>query len=286
MRLLVTGAGGMLGQAVTRSAQDREWEVISLDRAALDVSDSHAVASKVAQAQPEAVVHCAAFTHVDRAEMEEARAFAVNALGAGHVAHAAAVAGARMLHVSSDYVLDGQSRVPHPTDSVPFPVGAYGRTKLAGEWAVQAVGHDWLVVRTSWLYGAGGPNFVDTMDRLARTHPRLRVVNDQWGRPTWTGSLAPTLLDLLEHEARGIYHVCDGGEATWFELAQAVVRARGLDTPVDPVTTEEYGAPAPRPRYSVLDVSAAEALLGRAFPHWKGTLDRYLEIHSSPEESL
>lgn len=276
----------MLGQAVAQAARDREWDVISLDRTALDVSDPQAVASTVARVQPEAVVHCAAFTHVDRAEAEEPRAFTVNAMGAAHVAHAAADSGARMLHVSTDYVLDGRGALPHPTDSLPAPVGAYGRTKLAGEWAVQAAADDWLVVRTSWLYGAGGPNFVDTMDRLARTHPHLRVVNDQRGRPTWTGSLAPTLLDLLEHDARGLYHVCDGGEATWFELAQAVLRARGLDTPLQPVTTEEYGAPAPRPRYSVLDIAAAEALLGRTFPHWKGMLDRYLEIHSSPEESL
>jgi dTDP-4-dehydrorhamnose reductase len=162
-------------------------------------------------------------------------------------------------------------------EDAPAPLSAYGRSKLAGEAAVRAVGGPHLVLRTSWLYGAGGRNFVDTIRTLAATRDELRVVCDQTGRPTWSASLARTLLDLLHAGARGTLHACDSGVASWFELAEAVVRGCGCSTRLVPVTAERWGAPAPRPTRSVLDLEETEAILGRPLPHWRTSLEAYLK---------
>lgn len=292
-RMLVTGARGLLGSEVVSAARERGYDVVPLARGDLDVTDEDMVrrvvrgeaSARGAEASPVAsldVVHCAAYTAVDAAEADGERAALVNREGTRMVARAAAEAGARFVYVSSDYVFDGESRVPYLPDSPTGPLSVYGRTKLEGEREALRSQPGALVVRTSWLYGSHGRNFVTSMLELGRTRQEagagepLRVVSDQRGRPSSASNVAAGLLDLLERRARGVWHVADGGDASWLELARALFRLTGVDVAVEPVTTEAWGAPAPRPAYSVLDLSATEALLGRPAMPWREALAAFL----------
>lgn len=276
MKILVTGAGGMLAQALVPELRGRGHEVLALVRAELDVTDEVAVASMLARHRPHVVVQCAAYTAVDAAEADEAAAFRVNALATRHVATACHEIGARLVYPSTDYVFAGDGTRPYRPDDPPAPVNAYGRSKLAGERAaLEAPGA--LVVRTSWLYGAGGANFVDTIRRLARERDRLEVVDDQIGRPTWTGSLAQVVSELIEREVSGIFHATDGGApVSWYGFAREIVALSGAETRVVPVRSEAMPRPARRPKFSVLDCSATEARLGYRIGSWKANLARYL----------
>ena len=247
-----------------------------LARHDLDVTDERRVEAVIRQHGPDAVVHCAAFTAVDAAETEAARAMAVNGEGAGHVARAARSVGAVVVYVSTDFVFDGKKGTPYTTSDAPAPLGVYGLSKLAGEGAVAESGARYLIVRTGWLYGAGGRNFVDTVLERARRGEALRVVDDQRGRPSWALHVADGMLRLLEGGASGIWNLTDGGDATWHELATEAVKRAGLAVDVLGVTTEEWGAPAPRPSYSVLDIADTEAFLGRRMVSWPEALARYL----------
>lgn len=250
----------MLGTDVLEAVARRGDDVRGVDRALLDVTDPEACAREVAGT--DVVVNCAAWTAVDDAETQEPAAFAVNALGAANLARAAADAGARLVQISTDYVFDGSGTQPYEADDLPRPISAYGRTKLAGEWAVAASGGDHLVVRTAWLYGAGGPCFPATIARVARERGALEVVADQVGQPTWTADLADLIVRLIDAGApRGTYHGTAAGQGSWHEFAQAVVAAAGMDPSlVAPTTSEAYPRPAPRPAWSVLsDASVREA---------------------------
>jgi dTDP-4-dehydrorhamnose reductase len=231
------------------------------------------------------VVHYAAYTAVDTAEDEPDEAMAVNRGGTGNVVSGAAAVGATVIYPSTDYVFDGSSARPYLPDDAPHPLGAYGRSKLAGEMEVRRTPGAHLIVRTSWLYGVGGRNFVDTVRRRASEGRELRVVADQEGRPTWTESLAVTLLDLIGTGASGTLHACDAGHATWYDLARAVVEITGLEVPVVPVSTAEWGARAPRPARSLLDLTATETLLRRPLPHWRRSLMTYLSSATHPGEA-
>jgi dTDP-4-dehydrorhamnose reductase len=275
MRILVTGAKGLLGTHVVDVATSRGHEVVALGRAELDVTDEALVARTIAGRSPEAVVHCAAYTAVDRAESEPDGAYAVNRDGTRHVAAASAACGAVVLYASTDYVFDGAGRQPYVPDDPTGPLSVYGRSKLDGEGAVRDVGGAWMVVRTSWLYG-GGSGFVPAILRRASRGESLRIVSDQRGRPTWAPEAARTLLDLLERDVRGVWHVAGGGECTWLELATEAVRTAGYDVPIERITSAELGAPALRPAYSVLDLEATERLLGRRMVQWRDALEQYV----------
>lgn len=279
-RLLVTGAAGLLGTEVVAAATRRGLAVQPATRADLDVTDAEGVRAALADhgdpGRPAAVVHCAAYTAVDGAEAEPELAARVNGEGSANVASAAAEAGVLLVHVSTDYVFDGEAHVPYAPDHPVAPRSVYGRTKLEGERAALASAPGALVVRTSWLYGSGGRNFVTAMLERGRAGAETRVVDDQRGRPTWARNTAEGILDLLDRRARGIWHVADGGDATWLELAREAFRLCGIDTPLGPVSTEAWGAPAPRPAYSVLDIRGTEALLGRTSMHWREALRRFL----------
>ena len=272
MRVLVTGAAGMLGRDLVAHLEQRH-EVTAVDLE-VDVTDPGAVRACVGACRPQAVFHLAAWTDVDGAEEHEARAAAVNADGSGNVAAAAAQAGAAMVLPSTDYVFDGRKAAPYAEDDEPGPLGAYGRTKLAGERAARA-GHPAgvRIARTAWLYGAGGRNFVDTMRRLGAEREQVEVVDDQTGSPTWTRDLAPALEALLD-QPPGVYHAAGGGSVTWAGLARAVFEETGSACRVLPVTTDRIGRPAPRPRFSALATTRPGSPRLR---DWREALVDYLE---------
>lgn len=285
MKLLVTGAEGLLGSAVCAAGRSRGHRVVAPGRRELDVTDPAACRRLLASVAPDAVAHCAAYTDVDGAEEDPSAALEVNARGAGHVARASTEVGSLLLYPGTDYVFDGEGGEPYGPDDPPRPINAYGRSKLAGEEAVREAGGRWLIVRTSWLYGRGGRNFVDLVRERAGSGEELRVVDDQTGRPTWSGSLAPALVELLERGPEGpggeILHLADRGTTTWYGLAREVIEREGLKGSARPISTEEWGAPAPRPRNAVLEIATGEAALGRPMPHWKDSLGRYLEKGTS-----
>lgn len=273
MDILVTGAAGMLGQDVVRSLQASGHRVTATDLPEVDILDPRSCEQAVAGHQ--VVVNTAAYTAVDDAEAHEPVAFAVNAVGPSVLARAAAAAGCRMVHVSTDYVFAGDATSPYAEDAPMRPRSAYGRTKAAGEWAVRAECRDSLIVRTAWLYGPGGPNFVKTMVRLAADRETLSVVDDQRGQPTATVDVAGFIRDLLEAEApAGNYHATSEGETTWFGFTKEVFRLLGMDPQrVRPTTTDAFPRPAPRPAYSVLGHDRTRALGLPLLPHWREALE-------------
>lgn len=250
-------------------ARGTAWDAPGLDR--LDLRDGRSIEAVMSRGY-RLVINCAAYTDVDGAESDEATATAVNATGVGILARCCRDCGAMLVHYSTDYIFDGRSDRPYRVDDQPCPLGAYGRSKALGERLIIESGCEHLIIRTSWLYAPWGKNFVRTIARLAREgRSPLRVVNDQRGRPTSAEHLARITAALIDRGVRGIWHVTDGGECTWFELAREIVAATGAGVDVQPQTTAQLGRPAPRPAYSVLDISATERLLG-PMPHWKENL--------------
>ncbi|MBA3746147.1 MAG: dTDP-4-dehydrorhamnose reductase [Solirubrobacterales bacterium] len=243
----------MLGRAVVACARELGHDVRGVTRAELDIAVQAAVIVTMHEYRPDVVFNCAAYTDVDGAENDRATADAVNHTGAGYVADAAAEVGASIVHVSTDYVFDGSKREPWLESDPTGPLGVYGETKLAGEQAVATANPAHAIVRTSWLFGAGGKNFVDTMLTLGAQREEVAVVTDQVGCPTWTGHLARALVALTErpHET-GIHHIAGGGSCSWNELAAEIFEVARIDCRVLPATTEQFPRPAKRPAYSVL----------------------------------
>lgn len=295
MRALVLGGTGMLGRQVVAEGRLRGHAVLGLSRAQADVTDREALLGWAREFRPAVVVNCAAMTAVDDCEAEEERAFAVNARGVANAAAAARAAGARLVHVSTDYVFDGRAETPYAEDAATAPLSVYGRSKLAGEeealgGSERGGGGAGLVVRTSWLFGPGGWNFVLNMLRqLARGTDPLRVVDDQVGRPTYTPYLARGIWDLVgprpEATASGLVHYGNREPVSWYGFAREIVASWKPSVRVEPVGTEVFPRPAERPAYSVLAVDRFEALTGRPVESWRAGLGRYLDhlrAHGSP----
>ena len=286
-RYLVTGAGGMLGADLLRTLAGRD--VTALTRAQLDVTDLAAVREAVHG--HDIVINAAAYTRVDDAETHEDEAYAVNATGPHYLAIAAAEQGAKLVTISTDYVFDGKATAPYPEDAPRDPINAYGRTKAAGEeLAISAHPDGTYIVRTAWLYGAGGPNFARTMIRLASSNDTVSIVADQLGQPTWTGDLADRIVAMLDIDApAGIYHGTNSGETTWFGFAQAVFSAAGLNPDrVTPTDSSRFVRPAPRPSFSVLGHAAWNAVGLEPMRDWNEALvdaarHGVLEQHDNPE---
>lgn len=270
MSYLVIGANGMLARAFKEAAAARGRALQGVDLPDFDLTRVEQVDALI---QPgfDAVINCSAFTNVDAAESDELTALKINGEGVGYLARACARVGVPLVHYSTDYVFSGQASAPYRVDEPQAPLGAYGRTKAAGERAVWEAGGPHLVLRTSWLYAPWANNFVRTIHKASGQRPNLRVVNDQRGRPTSAEHLARVSLSLLDLNARGTLHVTDGGECTWFDFATEIVRLSGHACSVDPCTTAEFLRPAPRPPYSVLDLTATERLLG-PMPDWRDNL--------------
>jgi dTDP-4-dehydrorhamnose reductase len=274
MRVVVTGAAGMLGRDVLRAGEHAGIDVIGLQRTELDVTDRDACTEAIAAQRPDAVINCAAWTDVDGAETAEAAATAINGEGAGNVARAAAESGARIVHVSTDYVFDGTKREPWLESDAVNPIGAYGRSKLVGEEQVAAATDEHAIVRTAWLFGAGGRNFVDTMLALGEERDEVSVVTDQVGSPTWTVHLAEGLVELAERGGDvGILHATGGGACSWYELAVEIFDRAGLRCRVLPTTSDRFPRPARRPAYSVLGSERHEAPV---LPAWQDGVAAYL----------
>ncbi len=275
-RALVTGAGGMLAHDLVPALRQAGWVVAALGRADLDVTDASECVAAIDGHH--LVVNAAAYTDVDAAETDEAAAFAVNAVGAANVARACARAGARLVHVSTDYVFDGTAAEPYAVDHPVAPRSAYGRTKAAGEWAVRGLCPESWVVRTAWLYGAGGPNFVSTILRLASERETVSVVDDQIGQPTWTADLADLVVRLVEALAPfGFHHGTSVGQTTWFGFARAVFELSGLDPArVLPTTTDAFPRLASRPAWSVLSHDSLDQTRITPMPDWRTGLATHL----------
>jgi dTDP-4-dehydrorhamnose reductase len=284
-RWLVTGTAGMLGHDMTALLAARGEEFTALTRGDLDLTDGPAVTATIAAAKPDVVVNCAAWTAVDAAEEHEDEALASNGRAAANLAAACAAAGALLVHPSTDYVFDGRATVPYAEDAPTSPAGAYGRTKLAGERAVRdALPDGSYLVRTAWLYGAHGKNFVKTMLRLARNGTAPGVVADQHGQPTWTADVAAQVCALVEATApAGVYHATSSGQTTWFGFAEEIFRLHNQDqnlaeervelTP-RPIATTDYPTPAKRPAYSVLGHDAWHKAGLEPIGDWRDALHR------------
>jgi len=252
-------------------------EYKSLKKFDLDVTDQHATEQCIKAENPDVLFHCAAFTDVDGMESDRTGSFSINAGGAVKVADDCRKVGAQMVFFSTDYVFDGTKRTPYSTNDKPDPLSAYGESKLAGENAVVASGVDALLIRTSWLYGAVGKNFVRTVIQRAREGRTLRLIDDQKGSPTWANHVAEVTFDLVKNQVSGTYHVTDSGEATWYDLGREVLSICDLHCEIKSISTEDWGGAAPRPRYSVLDSSKAEGILGRKMTPWREALKKFLK---------
>jgi dTDP-4-dehydrorhamnose reductase len=275
-RLLITGGSGMLGQDIGHAATASGQECVSLSHTELDITALPEVRSAVRSAAPDVVLNCAAWTDVDGAEADFETASAVNAAGAGNVARAAYESGAWMIHISTDYVFDVRKRTPYVESDPTGPLSAYGRSKLAGELAVAEAAPDaHTIVRSSWLFGAAGRCFPATILRLAGESDQLSVVDDQVGCPTFTGHLAPALLELSEASRPGIVHLAGRGACSWYEFAQEIVALAGLDCELKTSTTAEQNRPAPRPAYSVLATERDDV---PELPPWRQGLEAYMRV--------
>jgi dTDP-4-dehydrorhamnose reductase len=274
MKAMIVGATGLLGKALTR-----EWvgdEVVGLGSKDVDIRDASKVREVVDKVRPDWIVLAAAYTDVDGCESHPDLAFAVNRDGAANVAQAAKHIGAKLLFLSSDYVFDGKKTTPYEADDVRNPQSVYGRSKAEAEVGLLEVLPECCIARTSWLFGAGGKCFPDTILRLAASRPTLDVVNDQRGCPTYSVDLARAIIGLCHNQARGIVHVTNSGDCSWFEFAQEIVRGAGFATEVRPVSSQQMARPAPRPGYSVLSPKSLQQY-GISTPAWQDALQRYLQ---------
>lgn len=276
MKILVTGRNGQLGHDVIREGQRRGYEIIGTGRKELDFTDYSAVQLLISQTKPDAIIHCAAYTAVDKAESDRKACWNVNVQGTKHLAQAAKEFGAKFMFISTDYVFDGSGETPFLESDTPDPVGYYGLTKYEGEKIVQEVNDDSFIVRISWVFGINGNNFVKTMLRLAESRNQLNVVADQYGSPTYTVDLAILLLDMIETEKYGIYHASNEGFCSWADFSSEIFIQSNKLVQVTGITTEQYPTPAVRPSNSRLSKQKLEDSGFGRLPLWQDALSRFL----------
>ncbi|MEH6948630.1 dTDP-4-dehydrorhamnose reductase [Bacillus sp. JJ634] len=276
--IIITGADGQLGKELKRRLTPFH-SVISLNKHELDITQKDVVSQTISQLKPQIIIHAAAFTAVDQCEIDRKKAFEVNGLGAGYVALAANHVGARMFYISSDYVFDGRKQSPYLEDDAPNPQSTYGMSKWVGEQCVLAF-NEGIVVRTSWLYGHDGKNFVRTMLELAKQGREIKVVDDQIGSPTYVNDLTEKMISLFDKK-NGIYHISNSGSCTWYEFAKMILEEAGFNSGlVRPISTQEYGALAPRPHYSILENRALLRENISRSRHWKDALKEFIRKES------
>lgn len=277
MKVLVTGVKGQLGYDVMAELAKRNIEAIGVDIDEMDITDKISVEKVIGEAAPDVVVHCAAYTAVDAAEDNEALCRRVNAGGTRNIAEVCKKLDCKMVYISTDYVFDGQGTRPWESDDERHPLNVYGQTKYEGELAVQENLSKYFIVRIAWVFGKNGKNFVKTMLKLAETHDKLTVVNDQFGSPTYTYDLARLLVDMIQTDKYGIYHATNEGICTWYEFACEIFRQAGVKIEVTPVPASEYPTKAKRPENSRLDKSKLTENGFERLPSWQDALRRYIK---------
>lgn len=276
MKVVVTGVRGQLGYDLEKQLTARNHQVFSIDRNTLDITDEKAVQAYFEEVKPDALIHSAAYTNVDAAEEDKETAYNVNALGSKYLAQAASTVGAKMVYVSTDYVFDGTASEPYEVDHPTHPLGVYGETKFAGEEFVKQHLDRYFIVRTAWVFGINGNNFVKTMLRLSEERDELGVVYDQVGSPTYTVDLARFMIDLVESEKYGVYHATNEGVCSWYDFAVEIFKQAGVNVKVNPLTSDQFPRPAARPKYSVL---SKKKIIEQGFlplQNWKDALSTYL----------
>ena len=280
-KIMVTGCNGQLGRAINKEmGQDSSLEFINTDVGELDITDVNKVLSFVQEVKPYAIINCVAHTNVNKCETDVDNAYKINAIGPRNLSIAAARTGAKLMHVSTDYVFDGNGSKPYIEFDPVDPVGMYGATKLAGETFVREFAKDWFIIRTAWLYGDGN-NFVKTMLRLSEQNDTVRVVADQFGTPTSASELAKAIKALIFTDNYGIFHGTCEGSCSWAEFASEIFRLAGKSTKVDYITTEEFASPAPRPAYSVLENYMLKLTTDFRFADWHDALVEYMNQEKS-----
>lgn len=278
MRILVTGANGQLGIDAVRIFKELGHEVFGYGRESLDITNENQCREKILEHKPDVVVHCAAYTAVDMAETDVESAYLVNAAGTRNMAVQAENIGAKFVYISTDYVFDGNSELPYKEYDFTDPSTIYGKSKLAGEQLVQSLSSRYFIVRTSWVYGKHGSNFVGTMLKIGKSKSEITVVNDQKGSPTYTVDLVFFLEKLIETEKYGIYHASNSGECTWYEFAKTIFEYQGIDVNVIPCTTDQFPRPARRPKNSVLNNMQLRINGFKELRSWREALSDYLGI--------
>ena len=276
MLVLVTGANGMLGQDLCTILEDNGYNIIKTDVDNFDITNYDANETLFLKESPDLVIHCAAYTNVDGAENNFDEAYRINSKGTENIAKICAKTETTLVYISTDYVFDGEKNSPYTPTDKPCPINNYGKTKYQGEIAVKKYCKNYYIIRTSWLYGTNGKNFVETMLRLANENKEIRVVNDQIGCPTWTIELANGILNTIRNKPFGIYHICGKGETSWFEFAKEIFRLTDIKIEIKPCRTEDLARSAPRPKYSVLESE-------KECKNWKLALKEYMALKSRKE---
>ncbi|WP_137598030.1 dTDP-4-dehydrorhamnose reductase [Paucilactobacillus kaifaensis] len=277
MQYLITGAKGQLGTELTNLLTNSKANFVAYDSSELDITNRELVAAKVNEVQPQVIFHCAAYTAVDKAEDEGKEInWRVNVDGTRNIAKAAKNVGATVVYISTDYVFDGQKETEYQVDDPTNPLNEYGKAKLAGEQAIQQAMTDYYIIRTSWVFGEFGKNFVYTMLNLAKTHDQLTVVNDQTGRPTWTRTLAEFMVYLIDHQCEfGVYQLSNDNSATWYEFASEILKNQAVK--VSPVTSAQFPQKATRPQHSIMSLDKVKQT-GFAIPTWQESLSDFLQV--------
>jgi dTDP-4-dehydrorhamnose reductase len=280
MRIVITGARGMLGSQVIKTlSQNSSWEIIGADREEFDITDKEDSFHGIYPIRPDVVIHTAAYTDVDGCEQDKEMAYAVNGMSSRYIALACRESKAKMIYISTDYIFNGKKMKPYVPGDSPDPLNEYGQSKLLGELHIRELLDNYLIIRTAWLFGPGGKNFVKTILEITDRGKNLKVVDDQIGSPTYTLDLAEAIGHLIQKQARGTVHVTNRGFCSWFQLAREILRQTGRDkVEIIPISSSEMDRPARRPPYSVLDTSAYIKLTQNVLPSWQEALKRYLEI--------
>jgi dTDP-4-dehydrorhamnose reductase len=281
MKVLVAGAAGMLAKDLVPCLEKRGHDVLAPPESDLDITRLDAIRRWIDSGDPDVLINCAAYTKVDQAESEEHLAEVINGLAVQNICLACQEADVPLVHFSTDYVFDGTKNGPYTIHDHPHPVNAYGRTKLLGEQYVLWLLRRFYLVRTSWLFGLHGTNFIETMLRLALKQAQVSVVNDQKGCPTWTQHLSEAVVLLIESGRFGVYHATNSGPTTWFDFATEIFRLAGTGTRVLPITTDQFPTAATRPKNSVLDPFPLPEVIGREMPPWQEALKQYLELRKA-----
>ncbi len=278
-KIVIFGSNGMLGSAAVE-VFSRKFEIIAHDIDSVDICDNAAVEEVIASKKPSLILNCAAYTDVDGCEKNRETAFRVNAEGPRNIAVNSSKYGARVIHISTDYIFDGQKNTPYTETDTPSPINVYGSSKLEGEKNVMSHAKDSLIIRTSWLYGPSGKNFVSTLTNLPKNESVLKVISDQKGKPTYTYDLAEAILNAVEKQLKGVVNICNSGECSWYEFAVEIFNLLERRIDVKPVSSEEYKMPASRPKNSVLSMEKYEYAVGFKMRSWEEALKDYLKIYT------